>query len=106
MAVPKRPLIWSPEALADLAGIWGYYADAAGPKTADRMIRDIERACRRLQRHPLGGRPRVELRADLRPIVVTPYVVFYRLANEVPEVVRVLHGRRDLDEIFADDPAG
>jgi hypothetical protein len=28
-------------------------------------------------------------------------VIFYRVTNDVAEIVRVLEGRRDLDEIFA-----
>jgi hypothetical protein len=31
-------------------------------------------------------------------------VVFYRVNNDVAEIVRVLDGRRDLDEIFAHEP--
>jgi plasmid stabilization system protein ParE len=35
---------------------------------------------------------------------VNPHVVFYRVTNDGAEIVRVLDGRRDLDEIFARDP--
>lgn len=104
MADPRRPLIWSPDALADLAEIWDYYANTAGPQIANRMVREIEKSCRLLQQHPLAGRARDDVRTGLRSIVANPYVLFYRIAGDVPEVVRVLHGRRDLDEIFSDDP--
>jgi plasmid stabilization system protein ParE len=30
-------------------------------------------------------------------------VIFYRVNENVAEIVRVLDGRRDIDEIFADD---
>ena len=30
----------------------------------------------------------------------SPHVVFYRVSNDVAEIVRVLDGRRDLEEIF------
>jgi plasmid stabilization system protein ParE len=55
MADPKRQLIWSPEALADLSEIWEYYADAAGPSVSDNIIRNIEKVCRIIQDHPLAG---------------------------------------------------
>jgi toxin ParE1/3/4 len=44
------------------------------------------------------------VRPGLRSIAVSPHVVFYRVTAGVAEVVRVLDGRRDLDEIFAEVP--
>jgi plasmid stabilization system protein ParE len=38
---------------------------------------------------------------DLRSVLVLPYVVFYRGTGSSVDIVRVLHGRRDLDAIFA-----
>jgi toxin ParE1/3/4 len=101
MPAGKRPLIWSPEARADLADIWTHYAGAAGLQTADKIVRDIHAACRPLEHFPLAGRTRDELRHGLRSLAVRPHVVFYRVVDGVPEIGRVLDGRRDLDEIFA-----
>jgi toxin ParE1/3/4 len=103
MASPKRPVIWSLEARNDLRDIWTYYVEAAAPGSADNVVRKINEACWILQRHPYAGRPRTEVRPGLRSILANPYVVFYRLAqNEVAEIVRVIDGRRDIDEIFAE----
>jgi toxin ParE1/3/4 len=55
--------------------------------------------------HPLAGRSRDELRSGIRSVAVRPHIIFYRLVGGVPEIVRVLDGRRDLDEIFADTDA-
>jgi len=100
----RRPIIWSPTARIDLSQIWDYYAKLAGRNRADKIVREIERASRLIEDHPFGGRPRDEVRPGLRSISVAPYVIFYRVRNDVPEIVRILHGRRDLDEIFANDP--
>jgi len=35
-------------------------------------------------------------------VLVSPYVIFYRVGESSIDIVRVLHGRRDLDAIFAD----
>jgi plasmid stabilization system protein ParE len=35
MANPKRQILWSPEAEADLLGIWNYLAREASPEIAD-----------------------------------------------------------------------
>ena len=96
----RRRILWSSEALADLNDIWDYYASVAGPPTADKIVRDIGRACRVLEEHPLAGRARDELRPGIRSIAAHPHVIFYRAPGPVAEIVRVLHGRRDLRRIF------
>jgi toxin ParE1/3/4 len=102
MAKSKRLVVWSPEAHADLKEIWSYYAEAAGRQTAESIARNIGRVCTMLEAHPLAGRTRNDLRPGLRSIAVRPHVVFYRVIDDNPEIVRVLDGRRDLDAIFAD----
>ena len=99
----RRPIVWSPDAHADLSEIWNYYAKVASRRTANKIVREIGEACRLLEEHPLAGRARNEVRLGLRSIVARPYVVFYRVNNHIAEIVRVLDGRRDLDEIFAED---
>src|SRR4051812_27813941 len=103
MVGASRSVIWSSEARADLSDIWSYYAEVAGRQTADNVIRAIGQACLLLEDHPYGGRARDEIRPGLRSVVARPHVVFYRVTmDESAEIVRVLDGRRDLDEIFAD----
>jgi len=104
MADPKRPVLWSRDALTDLAEIWRHYAEAARPQTADGIIRDIEKVCRLLGDHPLAGRARDEVRPGLRSIAARPHVVFYRVTDDAAEIIRVLDGRRDIEEIFAAEP--
>ena len=41
----KRPVIWSPEARADLEEIGSFYAQVASRATADSIARNIGRAC-------------------------------------------------------------
>ena len=99
----KRPAIWSPEARSDLSEIWAYYQRAAGRQAADKIVREINAAVMLLEEYPLGGRSREELRPGLRSIAAPPHVLFYRVRRAVPEIVRVLDGRRDIEEIFSDD---
>jgi toxin ParE1/3/4 len=102
MVDPRRPIVWSPDARADLSEIWNYYAKVASRHTADKIVREIGEMCRLLENHPLAGRARDEVRPGLRSIAARPHVVFYRVNNDAPEIIRVLDGRRDLDEIFAE----
>jgi toxin ParE1/3/4 len=100
----RRPIDWSPDARADLSEIWTYYVKVAGRHTADKIVREIGEVCRLLEDHPFAGRARDEVRPGVRSIAARPHVVFYRVNNDVAEIVRVLDGRRDLDEIFAEGP--
>ncbi len=101
MAGSGGTALWSPEAIADVDQILDYYARVAGAITAEKIIRKIGEVVATIEDHPLAGRSRNELRAGLRSLAATPFVVFYRVANESPEIVRVLDSRRDIDEIFS-----
>ena len=101
MVERNRPIIWSSGARSDLSEIWSYYFNVAGRTTADKIIREIAETSRLLEDHPFAGRSRDEVRRGLRSIAARPYVLFYRIAGDRAEIVRVLDGRRDLDEIFA-----
>ena len=103
MQARKRPVSWSKDARADLADIWLYYRQVAGRQTADNIIREITAAAQMLEEYPLGGRSRSGLRPGLRSVSARPHIVFYRLRDDTTEIVRVLDGRRDLDEDFFDD---
>jgi toxin ParE1/3/4 len=101
MAERSRPVLWSSDAIADLNGIWDYYARAAGSNTAGNILREIGKIVALIEDHPFAGRSRDEVRSGLRSIAASPHVVFYWVVNERPEIVRVLDGRQDIDEIFA-----
>jgi toxin ParE1/3/4 len=101
MADRNPSIIWSSDARADLLEIWTYYVTVAGRYTADKIVREIGEACLLLEDHPFGGRARNEVRPGLRSIAASPHVIFYRVTNDLAEIVRVLDGRRDLDQIFA-----
>ena len=53
-----------------------------------------------LARNPAAGRERPELVSDLRSFLVGRYILFYRPIDDGVEIVRVLHGARDIDSIF------
>lgn len=106
MAGNKSRIIWSPEALDDIGRLWDYYADKAGRATADKLLREVGRIVATIDDFPLAGRSRDEIRAGLRSLAASPQVVFYRLNDDRPEIVRVLDGRQDLDEIFSEGRSG
>lgn len=48
-----------------------------------------------------AGRERPELKEDLRSFPEGNYLIFYRVWAGNVAIVRVLHGARDLEEIFS-----
>jgi toxin ParE1/3/4 len=101
MAEAKRGALWSPEALDDREKIWDYYVQVAGNHTAEKMLLEIAEVIALIEEHPLAGRARNEVRLGLRSFAARPHVLFYRVVNDAPEIVRVLDGRQDIEEQFA-----
>jgi Plasmid stabilization system protein len=89
--------------IARLSGI--YYVAIAGRHTAENIIRELGRVVALIEEHPLAGRSRDEIRLGLRSFAASPHIVFYRVVNSVPEILRVLDGRQDIDEKFSSSEA-
>ena len=102
MSESKSPVIWSPEATDDIDHLWDYCADVAGHAAADKILCEIGRVVATIDDFPLAGRSRDEIRAGLRSISAGSQIVFYRLRDDRPEIVRVLDGRRDIEDIFSE----
>jgi|SRR6185437_14750732 len=101
MAEVRRSALWSPEALDDRERIWDYYIRAAGGHSAEKALREIAEVIAVIEDHPFAGRARNEVRLGLRSLAAAPHVVFYRVVNDTPEIVRLLDGRQDIEEKFA-----
>ena len=96
-------IIKRPSAKNDLVEIWDYIADDSEAQ-ADAFIAAIDRKIQALAERPMLGRKRDELAESLRSFPVGRYVIFYRPLQNGVEVVRVLHGARDLDAVFHPEP--
>jgi toxin ParE1/3/4 len=97
-------LILAPEARQDLREIRDHIA-RDNSEAARRFVVRLRNMARVLAGVPAMGRARPELGAHIRSFVADRYVLFYRpLRRPVGiELVRVLHGARDVDAIFAKD---
>jgi toxin ParE1/3/4 len=85
----------------DLEEIWSYICDESGSEAiADRLIdspyRPISAAC---QSSALRGGDGIPCQG-LRSFPVGGYVVLYRVQGADVRILRVLHGRRDLDALL------
>jgi toxin ParE1/3/4 len=92
-------LRWLPRAARDVDGIWDWIA-ADNIDAADHFVVRLAGAIDRLSDFPESGAPRPELGADARSIVVDRYVILYRIGADSVDIVRVLHGARDLGNLI------
>ena len=94
-----RPIIRSPQAKADVAEILSNLEERSRG-AAKRLAQAIQKRCEVLRKVPMMGRARDDLAPGLRSIVIEKYVLFYRVTSDAIEVVRVLHGARDIESIM------
>jgi toxin ParE1/3/4 len=99
----RRRVVWAPQAKRDLREVRRYYARVASQEIADQLLREISQAGELLSQRALIWRRRDEIAIGLRSVLVRPYVIFYRMQDDKVEIARVLHGRRNLTNAFADD---
>lgn len=86
----------------DIVNIKRYYAESAGTDVAEALTNQIVVTLEKLvSHHPRVGRARPELGFGVRSFPVLPYVVFYRVRGGRIHVVRVLHGRRNIQRPLA-----
>ena len=95
--VTRRPL-----AAADIFEIWDYIADDS-LVAADRWVDRLDEQFGLLATQPLMGRARDELAPGVRSFSFGRYVIFYAPLDDGIDVVRVLHGARDIDAVFGDE---
>jgi toxin ParE1/3/4 len=100
-----RRVSFTAAANRDLRAILRYISRESGSRIVARRFTDgIVKKCAHLASLPgTLGRPRPELRADLRSFPFRGYVIFFRYRDDVLEVVSVLEGHRDTVAYFKDD---
>jgi len=96
------PYRLSRQAEADVDAIYDYVAEA-NRSAADRLSFAFERKFRLLASQPLLGQLRPDLAPNLRCFTLGNYVIFYRSEGREVEIVRVIHGARDIQALFQPD---
>ena len=92
----RRRLVVAPSALGDLEDI-SVSIGEHDREAAARQIQGILRKADGLREFPEMGIARERLASGLRSIVHAPYVVFYYPRVDRIEIVRVFHGRQDIE---------
>lgn len=87
------------QAEEDLIELWLYIAQE-NPNAADRVLTDIETCFQTLADNPLIGRLRPDIASELRYFMAGKYLILYRTVSGSVQIVRVIHGARDLSNLF------
>ena len=88
-----------PQAEADILEIWDYIAEDSIVE-ADRWVDRLDAKLSLWATQPMMGHARDELALGIRSLSFGRYVVFFEPLADGIDVVRVLHGSRDIDITF------
>ncbi len=91
----KRRLFRTRRARQDLIDIWQHIAEE-NAVAADNVLDRVDERSSELLDHPELGPARDDIRPGLRHLRVGEYLILYRIIEGGVEIVRVIHGRRDL----------
>ena len=100
----KFRVVFSPEAVEQLAELYRYIAKAASPDVAAQYTEAIVSYCESLDTFPLRGSQRDDVRLGLR---ITNYkkraVIAFDVDTEVVSIIGVFYGGQDYETFLRDD---
>ncbi|NJK75046.1 MAG: type II toxin-antitoxin system RelE/ParE family toxin [Oscillatoriales cyanobacterium RU_3_3] len=86
----------------DIESIMDYIADRSGFDAAESFLKRINAKCQTLSKFPNMGRQRDELMENVRSFPIDDYLIFYSSIEAGIQVLRVVSGYRDLENLFSD----
>ena len=98
-------LRYTATARSNLVSITTYIADRSGSRAvAERFAARLRAKCREIAGSPIQlGRARPTLLPDIRSLTFGNYMIFFRYAGDVVEIVNVIEGHRDIEALFRKD---
>ncbi len=96
------PYVISKKALADLDDIWYYTVEKWSVDQANRyydlIFEEIGYICKR----PHSGKSMDDIRKGYRVSKVKSHLIFYKVVNDIVEIIRILHQRMDIENRLSD----
>ena len=91
------------EAIQDLQDISDYFL-RNNLEAGEQFLQAFNARCRQLVRFPNLGRSYAHIRPDLLGLSLRGFIILYKVSNNDEEIgieiLRVVNGRRDLENIF------
>ena len=91
----------SPSARDDLDRSWDYIA-ANNASAATNWLAQLYKKFLLLSRTPLLGEACPQLGGELRRFTAGNYLILYRVRDSEIEIVRVIHGARNIESLLSD----
>ena len=91
------PYIISKKAIADLEEIWAYSYIHWSQTQADRYYNLIFDEIKFICKNPNAGKSFEQYRKGYRATKVKSHLIFFRVRNNIIEIVRILHERMDIE---------
>ncbi len=88
-----------PRAIRDVDDIWLHIA-ADDPAAATRLVERLAAGIARLADFPESGPARPEIGEGARSVTVGRYLVLHRLNGDSVDIVRVIHGAREISGLL------
>jgi toxin ParE1/3/4 len=106
--VPARPVRLRARAALDIDQAVDHSLADVDTDLALRFVEAVERAIGQISRSPNSGSLRFSYELEIphlrvRPLARFPYLVFYVVSDQVVEVWRILHHRRDIPTAMGDE---
>jgi toxin ParE1/3/4 len=100
----KYKIIWSKDAGDEFTEIISWYKYTAGKNVAQKIYAKINSPIKKLKDSPGIGKPAQILKDiganDYRQIVQDNWILYYRVGGRNIDIVSVIDGRRNLEEIL------
>jgi toxin ParE1/3/4 len=93
--------IFSPRSQRDFAEILDFLGKN-DPDSALDFITRLQLMCERLAKMPELGRKRDDIKSGYRSFPIERYIIFYRMTDEGVEILGIVHGARDIENIFSE----
>lgn len=93
--------IIAPSGLTDLDEIWHYLAES-NEEAADKLLRTLGNNFQLLAENKKIGKRQDDFIVEMRMFPFKNYNIYYFPTENGIEIYRIIHGRRDAEEMFED----
>ena len=97
-----RTYVISKKAVSDLEQIWLYTVERWSIKQADRYYNLIFDEINYICKNSDSGKSMEHVRKGYRASKVKSHLIFYKISNDIIEIVRILHERMDIENRLKD----
>ncbi len=91
--------IFAPSATRDLDRLYQYFLET-NVEAGEKLFKALNQRFYNLTQFPNIGKPYAHLHPNIRGLLVEKHIIFYRVTENQVEIVRIIDGRQDLDQLF------